>query len=52
MALPVQALPSPGGQGVRDYYVHLKPHGADDEAILRKERFPGMPSLWIPMPPH
>jgi hypothetical protein len=35
-----------------DYYVHLKPHGADDEAILRKARFPGKPPLWIPMPPH
>jgi putative ABC transport system ATP-binding protein/macrolide transport system ATP-binding/permease protein/lipoprotein-releasing system ATP-binding protein len=35
-----------------DYYVHLKPHGADDEAILRKTRFPGTPPLWIPMPPH
>jgi putative ABC transport system ATP-binding protein/macrolide transport system ATP-binding/permease protein/lipoprotein-releasing system ATP-binding protein len=37
---------------VDDYYVHLKPHGADDEAILRKTRFPGKPPLWIPMPPH
>ncbi len=35
-----------------DFYVHLKPHGADDEAILRKTRFPGKPPLWIPMPPH
>jgi putative ABC transport system ATP-binding protein/macrolide transport system ATP-binding/permease protein/lipoprotein-releasing system ATP-binding protein len=39
-------------QRVDDYYVHLKPHGADDEAILRKTRFPGKPPLWIPMPPH
>jgi putative ABC transport system ATP-binding protein/macrolide transport system ATP-binding/permease protein/lipoprotein-releasing system ATP-binding protein len=37
---------------VDDYYVHLKPKGADDEAILRKLRFPGKPPLWIPMPPH
>jgi putative ABC transport system ATP-binding protein/macrolide transport system ATP-binding/permease protein/lipoprotein-releasing system ATP-binding protein len=37
---------------VDDYYVHLKPHGADDQAILRKTRFPGKPPLWIPMPPH
>jgi putative ABC transport system ATP-binding protein/macrolide transport system ATP-binding/permease protein/lipoprotein-releasing system ATP-binding protein len=37
---------------VDDYYVHLKPHGADDEAILRRTRFPGKPPLWIPMPPH
>ncbi len=35
-----------------DYYVHLKPHGADDAAILRKNRFPGRPPLWIAMPPH
>jgi putative ABC transport system ATP-binding protein/macrolide transport system ATP-binding/permease protein/lipoprotein-releasing system ATP-binding protein len=35
-----------------DFYVHLKPHGADDAAILRKTRFPGKPPLWIPMPPH
>jgi len=35
-----------------DYYVYLKPHGALDEAILRKTRFPGKPPLWIPMPPH
>jgi putative ABC transport system ATP-binding protein/macrolide transport system ATP-binding/permease protein/lipoprotein-releasing system ATP-binding protein len=35
-----------------DYYVHLKPHGADDETILHKTRFPGKPPLWIPMPPH
>jgi putative ABC transport system ATP-binding protein/macrolide transport system ATP-binding/permease protein/lipoprotein-releasing system ATP-binding protein len=35
-----------------DYYVHLKPHGANDAAILRKTRFPGKPPLWIPMPPH
>jgi putative ABC transport system ATP-binding protein/macrolide transport system ATP-binding/permease protein/lipoprotein-releasing system ATP-binding protein len=37
---------------VDDYYVHLKPHGADEEAILSKTRFPGRPPLWIPMPPH
>jgi hypothetical protein len=30
----------------------LKPHGADDGAILRKTRFPGKLPLWIPMPPH
>jgi putative ABC transport system ATP-binding protein/macrolide transport system ATP-binding/permease protein/lipoprotein-releasing system ATP-binding protein len=37
---------------VDDYYIHLKPHGSDDAAILRKVRFPGKPPLWIPMPPH
>jgi putative ABC transport system ATP-binding protein/macrolide transport system ATP-binding/permease protein/lipoprotein-releasing system ATP-binding protein len=37
---------------VDDYYVHLKPPGASDEAILRKVKFPGKPPLWIPMPPH
>jgi putative ABC transport system ATP-binding protein/macrolide transport system ATP-binding/permease protein/lipoprotein-releasing system ATP-binding protein len=35
-----------------DYYVYLKPHNADDEAILRKTKYPGKPPLWIPMPPH
>ena len=37
---------------VDSYYVHLRSHGADDAAILRKTRFPGKPPLWIPMPPH
>ena len=37
---------------VDDYYIHLKPPGADDAAILRKVKFPGKPPLWIPMPPH
>jgi putative ABC transport system ATP-binding protein/macrolide transport system ATP-binding/permease protein/lipoprotein-releasing system ATP-binding protein len=35
-----------------DYYIFLKPHDADDGAILRKTKFPGKPPLWIPMPPH
>jgi ABC-type lipoprotein export system ATPase subunit len=37
---------------VDNYYVYLKPHDADDEAILRKMKFPGKPPVWIPMPPH
>jgi len=37
---------------VDDYYIHLKSPGANDEAILRKVKFPGKPPLWIPMPPH
>jgi putative ABC transport system ATP-binding protein/macrolide transport system ATP-binding/permease protein/lipoprotein-releasing system ATP-binding protein len=37
---------------VDDYYVYLKPHDADDAAILRKMKFPGKPPVWIPMPPH
>jgi ABC-type lipoprotein export system ATPase subunit len=37
---------------VDDYYIHLKPPGANDEEILRKVKFPGKPPLWIPMPPH
>jgi putative ABC transport system ATP-binding protein/macrolide transport system ATP-binding/permease protein/lipoprotein-releasing system ATP-binding protein len=37
---------------VDDYYLHLKPPGVSDEAILRKVKFPGKPPLWIPMPPH
>ena len=51
----VSQLSEPGSDLVEradDYYVHLKPHGADDAAILRKTRFPGKPPLWIPMPPH
>jgi len=35
-----------------NYYVYLKPHGADDAAILSKLKFPGTPPVWIPMPPH
>lgn len=34
------------------YYVYLKPHDADDNAILGKMKFPGKPPVWIPMPPH
>ncbi|HEY9783989.1 MAG TPA: ABC transporter ATP-binding protein [Candidatus Obscuribacterales bacterium] len=35
-----------------NYYVYLKPHDADDAAILSKLKFPGKPPVWIPMPPH
>ncbi len=35
-----------------NYYVYLKPHGADDARILKASRFPGRPPVWIPMPPH
>lgn len=35
-----------------NYYVYLKPHDADDAAILKKMKFPGKPPVWIPMPPH
>lgn len=35
-----------------NYYVYLKPHGADEERILKASRFPGKPPVWIPMPPH
>jgi len=34
------------------YYVYLKPHDADDKAILSKMKFPDKPPVWIPMPPH
>lgn len=35
------------------YYVHLKPHGADDEVIRQRHNFPGNTvPLFIPMPPH
>jgi hypothetical protein len=34
------------------YYVYLKPHGADDEAIRQRSRYSGKPPMYIPMPPH
>jgi hypothetical protein len=34
------------------YYVYLKPHGADDEAIRKRTKYPGAPPVYIPMPPH
>jgi len=34
------------------YYVHLKPYGADDDAIRRRMKYQGQPPLYIPMPPH
>lgn len=34
------------------YYVHLKPHGANDDEIRRRNRMSGQPPLFIPMPPH
>jgi putative ABC transport system ATP-binding protein/macrolide transport system ATP-binding/permease protein/lipoprotein-releasing system ATP-binding protein len=35
-----------------NYYVYLKPHNADEAAILKDLHFPGKPPIWIPMPPH
>jgi len=35
-----------------NYYVYLKPRSANDRAILQKLKFPGLPPIWIPMPPH
>lgn len=36
-----------------NYYVYLKPPGADDREVSRKNQFPdGHVPLWIPMPPH
>jgi hypothetical protein len=34
------------------YYVYLKPHGADDEAIRKRMKLQGDPPLYMPMPPH
>jgi putative ABC transport system ATP-binding protein/macrolide transport system ATP-binding/permease protein/lipoprotein-releasing system ATP-binding protein len=34
-----------------DYYVYLKPQGADDAAVCRKNQWVSAP-LWIAMPPH
>jgi hypothetical protein len=33
-------------------YVYLKPHGADDEVIRKRMKYPGEPPVYIPMPPH
>ncbi|ACK52776.1 hypothetical protein Msil_3895 [Methylocella silvestris BL2] len=34
------------------YFVYLKPHGADDEAIRKRMKYSGEPPVYIPMPPH
>jgi hypothetical protein len=34
------------------FYVYLKPHGANDEAIKARSRMSGVPPIFIPMPPH
>ena len=34
------------------FYVYLKPHGADDQAIRKRMNYPGEPPIYIPMPPH
>lgn len=34
------------------FYVYLKPHGADDEAIRQRSGHPGAPPDFIRMPPH
>jgi hypothetical protein len=34
------------------YYVYLKPHGADDDAIRKQMKIPGNPPVYMPMPPH
>lgn len=34
------------------FYVYLKPQGADDAAIKARSNFPGVPPVFIPMPPH
>lgn len=36
-----------------NYYIYLKPHGASDNELLKKNKFPeGKVPVWIPMPPH
>ncbi|MGL4461720.1 MAG: ATP-binding cassette domain-containing protein [Planctomycetia bacterium] len=37
---------------VDDFYIYLKPHGADDAEISRRNRWSSKPPLWIPMPSH
>ena len=34
------------------YYVYLKPHGADDNAIRKRLKTKGDPPVYMPMPPH
>jgi hypothetical protein len=34
------------------YYVYLKPHGADDNAIRKRLNTKGDPPVYMPMPPH
>jgi ABC-type lipoprotein export system ATPase subunit len=34
------------------YYVYVKPHGADDAEIQRKNAWSSPPPVWIPMPAH
>jgi len=34
------------------YYVYLKPHGADDDAIRKQMKIRGNPPVYMPMPPH
>ncbi|MEP9376396.1 hypothetical protein ABLE91_06780 [Aquabacter sp. CN5-332] len=34
------------------FYVYLKPQGADDAWIKSRNTFPGIPPVFIPMPPH
>jgi hypothetical protein len=34
------------------YYVYLKPHGADDDAIRSRMKLKGDPPVYMPMPPH
>jgi hypothetical protein len=34
------------------YYVYLKPHGADDNAIRKRLNIKGDPPVYMPMPPH
>jgi hypothetical protein len=34
------------------FYVYLKPHGANDEAIKARSKMSGAPPVFIPMPPH
>jgi hypothetical protein len=34
------------------YYVYLKPHGSDDNAIRERLKIKGEPPIYMPMPPH
>lgn len=53
MVIALQAQPRGDlFERVDDYYVYLKPHGADDAEIARRNGWATKPPLWIPMPAH
>lgn len=55
MMLVSQAASPNGSEVYRrsdNYYVYLKPEGANEAELARRNNFPGGAPLFIPMPPH